>query len=96
MPRPQLLLDGRDLAPALRNSCGCSDALFGNLVERAPVAVERRFLPRKLLPSPDNHVNILRIEFHGVADTIQLLGRNERGAGTAERLISSCAGHPAV
>ena len=64
MPRTNLRFDGRDLLAAAVDSCGLLPAFSGDLVERAPVAIEYGLLARILLVPPTNDIGVAGIQFH--------------------------------
>src|SRR6266404_1666068 len=91
MPGKDLLRDGRDLAPAAFDSCDAPDPFSLNLLERAAVCLELRFLSAQRLPAPDDDVDVLRIEFNAVADALGQFRGRQRCAGTQKRLVHQFA-----
>src|ERR1035438_6534983 len=87
MAGPELGFDGGDLLAAAVDSCGRLPAFLGDLLERAPVAVEDRLLARQRLPAFDHDVNVLRVQLEAQADALGQFGRGERCAATQKRIV---------
>src|SRR5262249_20714560 len=66
MTGPDLFLGFRDLAAASRDSCGDSQPLDLHLLEGATVNLQDRLAASEVLPALDDHIDVLRIEFHSV------------------------------
>src|ERR1039458_2190762 len=91
MAGPELGFDGGDLLAAAVDSCGRLPAFLGDLLERAPVAVEGSFLAGQRLISLDYDVDILRVEFDSDADALGQFCRRQRGATSQERIVDQLA-----
>ncbi len=81
----------RDLLAAAFDSCSRLPPFFRDLVERAAIAIEQGLLPRILLPATHDYVDVLRIEFHPVADPPGLLGGNQRRARPEKAVVDGVA-----
>ena len=64
--------------------------------KRPAVALQHRCLAGEVLPAGDGDIDIGRIELDGMAAAAGHLGGNDRGAGSAERLIDGLAGRGVV
>ena len=73
MPGPDLVFDGRDLAPAAGDSSGLLPPFLGDLVEAAAVAVEHRRLSHLFLIAPADYIGVARVEFHQAGFTVATL-----------------------
>src|SRR5436190_181060 len=91
MTGSDLQLDCCDLLAAAHNSC-CNSHSFGfDFVERAAVALQRRFLASKLLPPQNGHVYVPRVDVDSVADALSELGRHYGCARAEEWVIDHIA-----
>src|SRR5215471_18623988 len=90
------LLDGRELPAAAVDSCGDVEPLCRQFLERPFVALEHGLLSTELLPSADDDVAVLRLQFNQPRLAPGLLARDERRAGTAEGIKHSVAALAAV
>src|SRR5580692_3077173 len=87
MTSTKLRFDGCDLAPAACDSRGHLLAFLGDFLERAAVALQRRFAARQTLPALHYYVHALGIQLNAVTDTFGNLCRRERGAAPQERIV---------
>jgi hypothetical protein len=69
----------RDLLAAAGDSCRHLPTLNGDLLERAPVAVERGLLAAKRLPPLNSYVHVLRVEFQAATDAPRVCARQQVG-----------------
>src|SRR5262249_39646712 len=63
-----------------------------NLLERAPVAIQHGPLTDVLLPAPDDHVAIRRVNFHQPGAAPQLLRREPGAPRSSEKIQDLLAG----
>src|ERR1022692_2554342 len=89
MARPDLGFDGSDLAPALGDSCGLLAAFFGNLNERAAVAVQRGLAARDGLPPGNYHVHVLGVQLDAPANAFSDLRGGQGRPRSEEGLVAS-------
>src|SRR6185312_11795188 len=83
VPRADLRLDCRKLLVAPFNSGRILQPPRRYIVE-GPAAIEKRFLTCVLLPAPDNHVAVPRLQFNQPRLPSRLLTRDQRRTGPAE------------
>src|SRR5262249_9862957 len=67
------------------------ESLGRHFRERAAIAIERGFFARERLPTLDDDVCELRVEFHAEANALRHLGCGKRGAATEERIVNEIA-----
>src|SRR5579862_3506552 len=84
-------LDIRNFPAAALDSRGILAALLGDLLERPPIPIERRFLAGQLLPALDDHIDVLRIQLDAVADALGYLRGSECGPAAKKRLVNQLA-----
>ena len=65
-----------------------SSAISSN-VRPSPSSVA--FLPAERLPALDDHIHVLRIQFHAAADALGQFRGGQRGAAAEERLVDQLA-----
>src|SRR5579862_85389 len=86
-----LNLDLRNLLAATIDSRSLLAALLGDLLERPPIPIERRFLTGQLLPPLHDHIDILWIQFNAVAHALAYFRGSECSPTAQERLINQFA-----
>src|SRR5262249_13055152 len=63
--------------------------LRGHSPEIASVRIENSAVSAKVLPSPDGDIDVDRVQFHGQTSSSDLLGGDDRGPTTDERIVNS-------
>src|SRR5271166_2577341 len=76
--------------------CLPSHADGGGLIERAAIAVERGGHPCEVLPPLDRNINVGGANLDRVAGAAGHFGRDDRGAGTAKRLVNGLPGRGVI
>ena len=86
MPRSDHRFDFRDLAAAVLDSFHATSPISLHLFEILAVRLELGVLAGELLPPLDHYVDILRIEFEPVTDTLGQFGSRKSRATSQERV----------
>src|SRR5262249_27290178 len=76
---------------SLAQSCCCSRPFLRDLIQRAPVALECRLLPRQALPPLHDDIDVFRIQLEAVADALGYLRGGERRPAAEEWVVNEFA-----
>ena len=92
----QLLFYVRDLAVAAIDSCRCRLRSAIPLAERRPTCFVHGSLAGVLLPAPNDHVGVLRVQFHQPCFSRASFAGNQRRSRAAEEVSYNIAGLAAI